>query len=1150
MIPGLTSVLTKRRFWPLFIAQFTGAANDNIFKNAMAILIIYRLGEQSSLAPTVLVNLAAGLFILPFFLFSATGGIMADRYEKSRLVRLLAILELITVALGGWALLAHSIAGMMGALFLLGVLAAFFGPVKYAILPELLDVDELVVGNALVEAGTFLAILAGTIAGGVFILREDGAAIVAILLMGLTTLRLLASLLLPPGRPGSPHATIRANFLKDTCEVLALLRGRRVIALSALGVSWFWLVGATYLAQFPAFAKDVLRGDEQAVTLMLTLFSVGIGLGSALCSRLLKGEISARHVPAAALAMSLFAFDLWLAGTSVAASHAGSAIMPLAELLQRPQVWRVLADLLLLAVAGGVYIVPLYTLLQARSDPDMRARTIAANNILNAAFMVFSAAGSAALLAAGATINGLFLAVAVTTLVVAAASCTLLPDTVLKRCFALILRMLFRVEVRGLEHLAAAGPRAVVVANHVSFLDAPLVAVFLPSKPIFAVHTLVAKLWWVRPFLRLVNAYPMDPANPLAIKKLIRAVQEGDVCAIFPEGRITVTGALMKIYAGPGVIADKADAPIVPLRIDGAQFSRASRMKGKLRLRWLPKITLTLLPPQRLAVPDELKGRARRKAIGLALYDIMSRMMFETSLHSRTLFEALLDAARIHGADAQAVEDATRVPVTYGRLVLGALILGRRITQGTKPGEALGLLLPNANASAVSFFGAQAYGRVPAMLNFTAGPRNVLAACDAAQISTVITSRTFIEKARLEPLAAALEGKVRVVYLEDVREQLCLADKLRGLAARLFAERLSSSFGRRPDDPAVILFTSGSEGPPKGVVLSHANIMANCQQLASRVAFSPADLIFNAMPIFHSFGLTGGLLLPVLSGIKTFLYPSPLHYRVVPETVYDINATIMFGTDTFLSGYARMASPYDFFQLRHIFAGAEKVRDETRRVWMETFGVRIMEGYGTTETSPVLALNTPMHYQAGTVGRLLPGVEHRMEPVPGIDEGGRLWVKGPNVMLGYLRGQRPGVLEPPEDGWHDTGDIVHIDELGYLRILDRAKRFAKVAGEMVSLTNVENELSSLWPGRRHAVVALPDEQKGQQLLLATNQPGAARAAILAHFRAQGLAELMVPRAVLVLDNIPVLGTGKTDYVALQALAEEHMRAKAAAGAAR
>ncbi|HEY9549349.1 MAG TPA: AMP-binding protein, partial [Kiloniellaceae bacterium] len=508
----------------------------------------------------------------------------------------------------------------------------------------------------------------------------------------------------------------------------------------------------------------------------------------------------------------------------------------------------------------------------------------------------------------------------------------------------------------------------------------------------------------------------------------------------------------------------------------------------------------------------------------------------------RTLFQALLEARAIHGGAKPAVEDIERKPLTYDRLVTGALVLGRVMARATRRGEMVGLMLPSAAGAVVSFFGLVAFGRVPAMLNFTAGSANLLSACRAAEIATVYTSRRFVEQAKLEEVAAALAGQVELVYLEDLRRRIGLVAKLRGLLLRPFAgsvhARACAGSGLDPNAPALVLFTSGSEGEPKGVVLSHDNLLADCRQLAARIDFNPTDSVLNALPVFHSFGMTGGMLLPLFSGVKTFMYPSPLHYRIVPVLAYDTNATIMFGTDTFLAGYARMAHPYDFYAMRYVFAGAERVREETRRAWMEKFGLRILEGYGATECAPVIAVNSPMHFKAGSVGRLLPGIEYRLEPVPGVEEGGRLLVCGPNVMLGYLRADRPGVLERPEQGWYDTGDIVAVDADGYIHILGRAKRFAKIAGEMISLGAVEKLVSGLWPEEMHAVVALPDARKGEQLVLLTERTDAGREALSAHARAQGASELMVPRQIFSVDKLPLLGSGKADHPGAKALAEQ------------
>jgi acyl-[acyl-carrier-protein]-phospholipid O-acyltransferase/long-chain-fatty-acid--[acyl-carrier-protein] ligase len=425
------------------------------------------------------------------------------------------------------------------------------------------------------------------------------------------------------------------------------------------------------------------------------------------------------------------------------------------------------------------------------------------------------------------------------------------------------------------------------------------------------------------------------------------------------------------------------------------------------------------------------------------------------------------------------------------------------------------------------------------MLNYTAGLASLKAACAAAEVRTIVTARAFIAQAKLQPIVDGLEADGRtILYLEDVAASIGTGAKLRAMIGARFARRLLRRRRISPDAPAVILFTSGSEGLPKGVVLTHRNLLSNCRQLEARIDFNSTDTVLNALPVFHSFGLTGGTLLPVLNGLRTFLYPSPLHYRIVPAVAYDINATILFGTDTFLSGYARMAHSYDFYSLRYIFAGAERVREETRRAYADKFGLRILEGYGATETGPVAAVNTPMHYRAGTVGRLLPGMEARLEAVPGIDTGQRLFLRGPNVMAGYLKADQPGVLQPPEDGWHDTGDIVSLDSDGFVTIRGRARRFAKIGGEMVSLPAVEGYAAALWPDGDHAVVTRPDPRKGEQLVLFTTASAATAAALQAWARANGVAELAVPRDVRVVDALPVLGTGKTDYVTLSAMAAQ------------
>jgi acyl-[acyl-carrier-protein]-phospholipid O-acyltransferase/long-chain-fatty-acid--[acyl-carrier-protein] ligase len=718
----------------------------------------------------------------------------------------------------------------------------------------------------------------------------------------------------------------------------------------------------------------------------------------------------------------------------------------------------------------------------------------------------------------------------------------------LKRALRWLLATFYRVELAGIENYHAAGKRVLVVANHTSFLDAALLVAFLPDKLTFAINSEVAKRWWVRPFLKLIDAFPMNPTSPYSTRSLIRHLQGDRKAVIFPEGRITVTGALMKIYDGTGMVADKSGALVLPVRIDGAQYTPFSRLRGRVRLRLFPKIRLTVLTPQRLEVPEAMRGRARRQRAGLALSDLMSEMVFATSSYRRTLFEALLDARAVHGQHHVVVEDLERRPLSYRTLLVGAFVLGRAIARDTYRGECVGLLLPTAAVTTVAFFGLLLFARVPAMLNYTLGAQGLVSACRTGPIKTVYTSRRFVTAAKLQDRVDRLATEVRVVYLEDLRPTIGAVDKLLGLVfptiASLVRKRLNRGVG--PDDPAVVLFTSGSEGAPKGVVLSHANLLANREQVATRIAFSAHDVILNALPMFHSFGLTGGTLLPILAGMRTFFYPSPLHYRIVPEMAYDLNATVLFGTNTFLKGYARYAHPYDFYSIRYVFAGAEKLQDDTRTVWGEKFGIRIFEGYGATETAPGLTMNTPMDYRIGSVGRFLPGIQWRLIGVPGVAEGGRLLVKGPNVMLGYLLADRPGELVPPRTeqgaGWYDTGDIVIVDAEGFVHIRGRAKRFAKIGGEMVSLGAVEELVLRAWPDAEHAVVSIPDAQKGEQLVLLTTREDANRAELSARAKADGMSELHVPKKILPMNKLPLLGSGKTDYGAALELAQKSIEA--------
>ena len=700
-----------------------------------------------------------------------------------------------------------------------------------------------------------------------------------------------------------------------------------------------------------------------------------------------------------------------------------------------------------------------------------------------------------------------------------------------------LMRLLFRVQVhqhaQTLDH-----QRLLVIANHRSFLDGLLVGLFLPMRPVFVVHTTIARQWKFKLPLMLVDYLAVDTAHPMAMKQVVRLLEAGRPVVIFPEGRITQTGSLMKVYEGPSFVAVRTQAMVLPVHIEGTERSYFSRLSGLFPRQFFPRLSLSIQPAQMLNVPTQGMARQRRQWAGVA----MRRLMQEAGFAARpqqTLYGALCDSVALHGRNRRLIEDMKQQEYSYNDLLKMALMLTRLLEGHTRPGEHVGLLLPNLAPTIGLIFGLTARRRIPAMLNYTAGVDGMQAALDATQMRRIVTSRAFVEQAKLGDKLAQLQG-VELLYLEDLRERISWADKLWLLLWALprphaFALPASS------EDAAVVLFTSGSEGKPKGVVLSHRAILANIAQVQQVIDISVYDKVLNALPVFHSFGLTAGALLPVLTGASLFLYPSPLHYRIIPELAYDRGCTVLFGTSTFLGHYARFAHPYDFYRMRYVVAGAEKLSESVRSLWFEKFGLRIFEGYGATETAPVLAVNTPVAYRSNTVGNLLPGIEARLQSVPGIERGGILHVRGPNIMNGYLRAEQPGQLQPPASdfgtGWYDTGDVVDIDNEGFVHILGRVKRFAKIAGEMVSLEVAEKLALAASPQGQHAVSSQPDAGKGEALVLFTTDAQLQRQQLQAAAQSLGIAELAVPRKICHVSALPLLGTGKTDYVTLKHMAE-------------
>ncbi len=1124
-----TNLMTSRRFAPLFWTQFLSAFNDNFLKNTLVFLILFQFSMAQSAA---LITLAGAVFMAPFLFFSALGGELADRFDKARMAEKLKLAEIAAAGVSVAGLALSSVLVLMAALFLFGVISALFGPIKYGILPDHLQKHELARANAWIEGATFIAILGGTIVGGLASIGGVNVIVFGPLMMALATACWWVSRYIPATGSAAPDLKIDVNIFRSSWRIVDELRQDKRIWTTGLMVSWFWLIGAIILSILPPMVKEVLGGSEIIVTRYLAIFAVALGAGSAVAAWMSAGRVVLLPTPVGTGVMALFGLDLAWSISSVETTIAATTV---AQFFAGDNTLRIGVDLAGLAIAGAFLVVPSFTAIQTWAEENRRARVIAGVNVVSAAFMTLGGGIVAILQVQGVTVFQILTGLGVLNIIAAWLMMRHLPTNPFRDFVSILFRAFHGLEIVGLENIKKAGKAPILALNHVSFLDGALALALTDEDPVFVVDYTIAKAWWVRPFLRVCNFLALDPSKPMATRTLIKSVKSGKPLVIFPEGRITVTGGLMKIYNGAAMVADKTGSMVVPIRIDGLEKSYFSRLTSThVRRRLFPKVKVTILEPVRLSVPDDLKGAARRSAAGADLYQIMSQLVFRTTTTDETILQRIIKTARERGMKKTCVEDPISGKLSYGRLLTGVSVLAEKFTTIFAEQTTLGVMLPNANGSIVTMLAVVSAGKTPAMINFSAGAANILSACKATQTKTILTSRAFVEQAKLDGVIDEVGEFIDIVWMDDIRQAINPIDKLFG-----FLRKTRPRVRKSADEAAVILFTSGSEGAPKGVVLSHRNILSNAAQAASRIDFHAGDKVFNVLPLFHSFGLTTGTILPLIAGVPVYFYPSPLHYRIIPELVYGSNATIIFGTDTFLSGYARTAHPYDFRSIRYCFAGAEPVKASTRKTYMEKFGLRILEGYGVTETAPIISINTPMYCKADTVGKIMPGMEARLEPVPGIDEGGRLFVRGPNVMAGYLRAENPGVVEGLEDGWHDTGDIVTIDAHGFIAIRGRAKRFAKIGGEMISLAVVEVMAGKVWPNQLCAVVAVVDARKGERLVLLTDAEGATRDDFVRFAKANGGQDLMIP-AVVRVGEVPVLGSGKIDFVGVEKRVESEI----------
>ncbi len=706
------------------------------------------------------------------------------------------------------------------------------------------------------------------------------------------------------------------------------------------------------------------------------------------------------------------------------------------------------------------------------------------------------------------------------------------------------LRILYgpRVKMTSLDEAVATGERVLLMPHYASYLDPVLFSLFTPYKTLLLATPSMTRTRLFKRLKSKIRHIEIDYNDPFALRHASDLWEKERCVILFPEPEPTTDGIFMKLHETAVAIAEKSDAWLVPARAVNAQFTPFSRLTRKIGMR-LPRktaieITLATDVAEKVASPDDGGSKERKHAVELQIERLMRGVMMDTAWDRQPIFDSLLETRKLWGGGHIATMEPDGSRITWNGLITRIFVLRRVIEPLSAPGDRVGIMLPNSTSTLAAIFALQASGREPAMINYSMGSRSLAAACKIANVRQILTSSRFLEEGKFQPLADALSAEgIRIVLLEPLVEGLSTGQKLSCAWAALTAKSTpdAAKLGEA-EKTALVLFTSGSEGTPKPVALSHLNIQANTAQVRMTLDFTANDVLLNIMPMFHSFGLCTGTFMPLEAGMPVAFYPTPLHYKKIPQYAYETRTTILLGTNAFLAGYAKNADDMDFFEMRYVVCGGDKLREGTAKLWQERFGIQVLEGYGVTEATPVIGVNTMCKNRFGSIGKPLPHIDCHIKPVEGVEEGGRLVVRGPNIMKGYIK-EDGTILPPPEDGY-DTGDIVTIDEDGYIFIKGRAKRFAKIGGEMISLAQVEEVVQEIWPDIPHAVVSVVDENRGEVIVLLTEKPDSDRDELRREMAAKGLPELAIPKKIIHVEALPRIGVGKTDYTTAARIAAE------------
>jgi acyl-[acyl-carrier-protein]-phospholipid O-acyltransferase / long-chain-fatty-acid--[acyl-carrier-protein] ligase len=1119
-------------FWSLIATQFQTAFNDNALK-FLVIFIVVAMALPAS-TRNLLVPLVGALFALPFIFFSMTGGFFADHYSKRAATIGTKVLEFAVMAFAIASLYLHNLTMECASVFLISSEAALFGPSKYGLLPELLPEKKLSWGNGIIELGTFIASIAGTMAAGFLAVRYHGReAIAGFLLLAFTCFGFLTSLGISRVPAADPTRVFRWNPLADFFAQLKTICADRVLGWAVLGNTYLFFLAALLQLTIILYGHDVLHVNDTYVSYLQAAVGIGIGVGSFAAGYLSGGKIEYGLIPLGAIGMTVFSAFLY---------HPHQTLLSSA------------IHLSLLGFFGGFFAVPVGALIQHRPRPEQKGGVIAAANLLS--FVgIFIAAGAYWLFSSALhqTPSGVFLDGALLTLFATFYCVFLLPDSLLRLVLWIVTHSLYRIRVEGRDNIPETGG-ALFVANHMSLVDACLLMASTDRPIRFLMFKGIYDLPYIKPFAKMIRAIPISselrPREMLhSLREASNAIRSGEVVCIFAEGQITRIGQLLPFRRGMERIMKGVDAPIVPVNLDGVWGSIFSFERG----RFLWKIPHSIPYPVTVSFGTPMPPTSTPFEVRRAVQNLQTEAYRHHKKRLRTLGRSFINTAHRHPFRF-AMGDKRRPRMKWGTALLGAILLARRLRATWAGQEMVGILLPPSVPGALVNFAATLSGKVPVNLNYTSSSEALGSCAEQCKLETVITAKVLLDKIPLE-----VPGET--VFLEEAARSPKLGEKIMALLLWFlpggWLERvLSGGPTDSLDDLATVVFSSGSTGEPKGVMLTHYNIASNIEQVAQTFMLDRKDCLLGVLPFFHSFGFTVTLWMPAVLGVGIAYHPSPLDLGAVGELVRDYRVTFLLATPTFLQAYMRRCSPEDFGSLEFVVVGAEKLPDRVALAFEDRFGIRPLEGYGATECSPVVAVNTkdfraPGFRQVGAkrghIGHPLPGISVRVvdpdtrEPVA-VGTPGLLLVRGPNVMKGYL-GKPAKTAEVLQDGWYVTGDIAAEDEDGFLTITDRLSRFSKIGGEMVPHVKVEEKLQELAGAteQRFVVTGVPDGKKGERLVvLHTLGPQEIRV-VLGRLPESGLPNLWVPRSnqFFRVDELPHLGTGKLDLRRIRDLAVQY-----------